>query len=84
MSTQHAAPRQVIRLARLSDYFGLKKSQMANVVDELVAAGLLTKPFNPAGGNGRARAVFADEVAKIQKLGVEKALAGRDEEDDAA
>jgi hypothetical protein len=87
MSLEHSAarqPRTVIRLARLNEFFGLKKSQMDEVVKQLVEKGWLTKPFNPAGGLGRSKVVWGDEVAAVQQRGVEAALAAaaKDEEDD--
>jgi hypothetical protein len=84
---QQSLPRTVIRLARLNLYFGLSPNQMAAVIKKLVDLGLLTQPFTAAGGVGRAKCVYADEVAHIQRIGVEKALAAaeaaEDEEEEA-
>ena len=84
MSLEHAPrrPRKVIRVARLKDYFGLGHSQLYVVIDLLVKAGLLTKPFNAAGGTGSAKSVFEDEVIHIQEIGVAKALAAAAEDAD--
>jgi hypothetical protein len=77
MSLEHAPsrPRRVVRVSRLKDFFGLSHSQLYVVIDELVKAGLLTKPFNAAGGTGSAKSVFEDEIVHIQEIGVAKALA---------
>jgi hypothetical protein len=67
-------PRMVIRLARLRQYLSLSHSQQAEIIKKLVELKLLTAPFNPCGGVGAAKVVFADEIAKLQEIGVEKAI----------
>ena len=76
-----ASLRSVLEAVTLAD---VARNELPPVVRELVAAGLLTKPFNPAGGRGRSKVVFADEIENIQQIGVEKALAEAAQDDDQA
>jgi hypothetical protein len=70
-----AYPRKVIRLAKLKDFFGLSHNQQHEVIKKLVALGWLSPPSNPTGTDGSARVVFADEVARVQQIGLKNALA---------
>jgi hypothetical protein len=73
MSLEHS-PRKVVRLARLTDFWGVKKSQTREVIEELVRLGIIDPPFNPCAGVGRSKCLWADQVARVQKIGLQKAL----------
>jgi hypothetical protein len=55
----------------------LSNNQQAEVIKVLVAAGVLSPPHDPTGRSegSQCRVVYADEIERLQKTGLENALA---------